>query len=155
MKTILDKTIVIEAPTAKVWQSITDIKLMEKWMGNTELDLEIITNWEVGSPLIVKGFHHARFENQGVVLEYLPDHTLSYNFLSSLSRLPDKKENYTMIRFVLIPQENHTTLSLTLTNFPTETIYQHLNFYWNTTLVILKRMIEQWPSPDNITSSGI
>lgn len=143
MKTILDKTIVIEAPVAEVWQSITDVTLMAKWMGDAALDLDIVTNWEVGFPVIITGFHHARFENKGVVLEYFHDRILSYNFLSSLSRLPDKEENYTIIRFALTPQENNTALSLTLTNFPTETIYQHLNFYWNTTLVLLKRMIER------------
>ena len=139
---ILEKKILIHAPVPRVWTSLTDVATMKKWMGESEFDLEIITNWEVGSPFVIKGFHHVRFENRGIVLEYVPDHRVSYNFISSLSRLADKKENYTAVRLELDPQGETTSLSLTIYNFPTETIYQHLNFYWNTTLVLLKRMIE-------------
>lgn len=143
MEKIIDKKIDIKAPAAEIWKSLTDTTLMAKWMGDAALDLDITTSWQVGAPIIIKGFHHARFENKGVVLEYLPDQILSYNFLSSLSRLPDKNENYTIIRFTIIPMEQHTSLELSLTNFPTDVIYHHLNFYWNTTLVMLKRAIEQ------------
>jgi uncharacterized protein YndB with AHSA1/START domain len=138
----IHKEIVINAPVSAVWQSITDISLMTKWMGGEALQLEVVTNWEIGSPIIVRGFHHARFENSGIVLAYIPDQIVSYNFLSSLSRLPDVAENHTILRFTLAPQVNQTLVTLTISNFPTETIYQHLNFYWNGTLAILKRIVE-------------
>lgn len=142
METIIDKKIIINAPVAEVWKSITDPGLMVKWMGEADFDLKIVTTWEVGSPFTIQGFHHLKFENKGVVLQYLPEQVVSYNFLSSLSRLPDTKENHTIVRFTLTPEEQHTSLELTITNFPTLTIYQHLNFYWNTTLVLLKKAIE-------------
>lgn len=142
MEKMIDRKITINAPVAEVWKTITDVKLMTQWMGGAELDLSVVTTWEVESPIIISGFHHAKFENKGTVLEYSPGHAVSYDFLSSLSRLPDIKENYTVIRFALEPQEEHTLLSLTLTNFPTDTIYQHLNFYWSGTLAIMKKMIE-------------
>lgn len=142
MDEIINKKIVIAAPVNAVWKSLTDIELMKQWMGAPELELEIATSWNVGSPISIKGFHHVRFENKGVVLEYLPDRLVSYNFLSSMSRLPYEPENHTILRFVLDTQDNHTSLSLTISNFPTETIYHHLNFYWNTTLAMLKRHIE-------------
>lgn len=145
MEKMIDRSILINAPLAEVWKTITDVSLMTQWMGGADFDLRVVTTWEVGSPLIISGFHHARFENKGTVLEYSPEHAVSYDFLSSLSRLPDSRENYTIIRFALVPQEEHTLLTLTLTNFPTETIYQHLNFYWNTTLVMIKRMISSSP----------
>lgn len=142
MNALIEKSILIEATPVEVWRTLTDVTLMAGWMGDPELKLEISTSWEPGSPMSIKGFHHLRFENKGTVLEYAPYHLLSYDFLSSLSRLPDQKENYTIVRFELTPQADHTNLSLTLANFPAETIYQHLNFYWNTTLVLLKRRIE-------------
>jgi hypothetical protein len=43
----------------------------------------------------------------------------------------------------LQPIEKQTALALTLSNFPTESIYQHLAFYWTVTLEALKRMIEE------------
>lgn len=142
METIINKKILINAPVAEVWKSITDPGLMVKWMGEADFDLKIATTWEVGSPFTIQGFHHLQFENKGVVLEYLPGQVLSYDFLSSLSRLPDTKENHSILRFTLKSEEQHTSLELTITNFPTLTIYQHLNFYWNTTLVLLKKVIE-------------
>jgi hypothetical protein len=32
---------------------------------------------------------------------------------------------------------------LTLRDFPTHTIYKHLDFYWRTTLEILKQFVER------------
>ncbi len=143
MNKVIEKKIKIAAPVTGVWQAITEAGLMAKWMGGPELRLEIDTTWETGTPITIKGFHHIRFENKGTVLEYIPGQAVSYDFLSSLSRLPDTKENYTVIRFSIAREEDQTLLTLLITNFPTETIYQHLNFYWNATIVLLKKCIEQ------------
>ncbi|MET3878706.1 SRPBCC domain-containing protein [Chitinophaga sp. OAE865] len=142
MEEVIGKQISINAPVARVWHAITDVGLMTAWMGGPELELEVATTWVVGAPIVISGFHHARFENKGTVLEYLPEQVVSYNFLSSISRLPDSAENYSIIRFMFEPQGEQTLLSLTITNFPTATIYHHLNFYWNTTMVMIKKMIE-------------
>lgn len=142
MEAIISKNITINAPVAQVWNAVTDPGLMTTWMGGPELQLDVQTTWEVGSPVVISGFHHARFENKGTVLEYSPGRAVSYNFLSSMSRLPDIAESYSIIRFVFEPQGQQTLLSLTITNFPTETIYHHLNFYWNTTIIMIKKMIE-------------
>jgi hypothetical protein len=112
---------------------------MKTWMGSPEMALDISTNWEVGSPIVIKGFHHVNFENRGRVLEYIRNSVVSYNFVSSISRLPDEPGSYTTLRFALTPQEDHTVVSLTISNFPTEAIYHHLNFYWNVTLAMLGR----------------
>ncbi|MCW3464815.1 SRPBCC family protein [Chitinophaga nivalis] len=143
MHSVIEKKITIHAPVTSVWQSLTTIPFMIKWMGGADFQLRITTTWEIGSPMLIKGFHHVAFENKGIVLAYTPERELRYNFLSSLSRLSDDAAHYTEIGFVLVPQEEQTELLLTLSNFPTEEIYQHLNFYWNTTLVILKKQLEQ------------
>ncbi|UPK68519.1 SRPBCC domain-containing protein [Chitinophaga filiformis] len=139
MEDILEKKILINAPAAEVWKLLTDTRLMTTWMGSGEMDLEISTSWEVGTPILIKGFHHVKFQNKGTVMEYVPGSVVSYNFLSSISRLPNKPENHTTLRFVLKPGEDKTTLLLTISNFPTEEIYHHLNFYWNVTLAMLSR----------------
>lgn len=139
----IDKKIRIKAPVSEVWKAITEVGLMVKWMGGPELNLEIDTSWEIGTSITIKGSHHLRFENKGTVLEYIPGRVMSYDFLSSVSRLPDTKENHTVVRFTLLQEGDQTLLSLLITNFPTETIYQHLNFYWNTTVVLLKKSVEQ------------
>jgi uncharacterized protein YndB with AHSA1/START domain len=144
MSKIVSKTILINAPTLKVWETLTNPELMKKWMSETEIN--IITDWKIGNPIIMRGsLHRINFENKGIVLQFEPEKILQYSHLSSLSRLPDKPENYSIIEFRLAPIKNQTMLTLTVSNFPTETIYKHLAFYWNVTLEILKRMIENNP----------
>jgi uncharacterized protein YndB with AHSA1/START domain len=138
----VNKTIVINAVPSKVWDVLTDPELMKQWMSETPID--IITDWQVGNPITIGGaWYKTRFENKGTVLQFEPERILQYSHLSSLSRLPDKIESYSIICFKLTPTENQTTLTLTLSNFPTEIIYKHLVFYWNVTLEILKKQVEQ------------
>ena len=139
----IDKTIIMEATPSVVWHTLTDPDLMKQWMSEPEIGIEIITDWKVGSPIIIKGFHHIKFENKGAVLQFEPGKVLRYNYLSSLSRLPDIPENYSIIEFKLAPLEHHTSLTLTISNFPTEIIFKHIDFYWRTTIVLLKKFIEK------------
>lgn len=139
----MNKSVTIHASTAQVWHALTMPDLMKKWM-LTDVEIEIITDWKVGSPMLLRGNMNGKdFENTGVVLQFEPERILRYSHLSSLSRLPDVPESYSIIEFKLTPTENQTTLALTLSNFPTESIYKHLTFYWNVTLEVLKRMVEK------------
>ena len=138
---IVNKTIRINASTSKVWNALTNPGLMKKWMSKTEIN--IFTDWKVGNPFVIRGrLHGINFENRGMVLQVEPEKILQYNHLSSLSRLPDQLENYSILEFRLAPINEETSLTFTASNFPTESIYKHFAFYWNVTLEILKRMIE-------------
>ena len=138
---ILSKTIKIDAPTSKVWDALTNPEIMKKWMSETEID--IVTDWKVGNSIIIRGdLHRIKFENKGMILQLEREKVLKYSHLSSLSRLPDETRNYSIMEFLLAPMGNQTELTLTLSNFPTDSIYKHLAFYWNVTLEILKKMIE-------------
>ena len=139
---IFKKTVQINAPLSKVWEALTIPELMKKWMSETDVDIS--TDWKVGNPIVMRGrLHGIKFENTGTVLQFVPGRILRYSHLSSLSRLPDKPENYSILEFRVAPADNQTAVTLTLDNFPTETIYKHLAFYWNVTLEILKRLIEK------------
>ena len=138
----VNKTIIINAVPSKVWDALTNPGLMKQWMSETPID--IITDWQVGNQITIGGaWYKTRFENKGTVLQFESERILQYSHLSSLSRLPDKIESYSLIGFKLTPTENQTALTLTLSNFPTEIIYKHLVFYWNVTLEILKKQVEQ------------
>lgn len=139
----MNKTVTINASTTQVWHVLTTPDLMKKWM-LTEVEIEIITNWKVGSPMLIRGNMNGKdFENTGQVLQFEPERILQYSHLSSLSRLPDVPESYSIIEFKLTPVENQTTLALKVSNVPTESIYKHLTFYWNVTLEVLKRLVEK------------
>lgn len=139
----IDKTIIIKASPSAVWDTLTNPSMIKQWMAEPEMGTEIITDWKVGNPIVIKGFHHIKFENKGTVLQFEPNKVLQYNYLSSLSGLPDKLENYSTVEFTLEHVENKTLLTLTLANFPTETIFKHIDFYWRTTIEIVKKLIEK------------
>lgn len=136
-------TCAVAAPLPVVWECLTRPEHMREWMGTPEMRIVIDTDWGVGHPLIVRGFHHAPFVNTGVVVDYAPMTRLSYTHLSSLSRLPAQPESYTALSFQLVPVGDTTALSLVAANFPTDTIYKHLQLYWRGTLTVLKRYAEQ------------
>jgi len=139
---IFNKTVNINSSTSQVWYILTTPELMKKWM-MPDMEINITTDWRVGSPLVIRGNMNGKnFENNGTVLQFEPEKTLQYSHLSSISRLADRPENYSIVGFTLNPTEAQTILTLTLSNFPTESIYKHLAFYWNVTLEVLKKLIE-------------
>ncbi|MBS1687619.1 MAG: SRPBCC domain-containing protein [Bacteroidetes bacterium] len=136
------KTVVINATPAKVWAALTKPELMRQWMSETPLD--IITDWKVGNTITIRGdWYKAGFENKGIVLEIELERLVKYSHLSSLSRLKDKPGNYTVLEFRLTPKDAQTSLTLTLSNFPTEAIYKHFAFYWSVGLELLRKFAEQ------------
>jgi uncharacterized protein YndB with AHSA1/START domain len=138
----MNKAIHISAPISQVWHILTTPELMKKWM-MPDVEINIFTDWKVGSPMVIRGKMNGKgFENKGTVLKFEPQKILQYSHLSSISRLPDRPESYSIVEFRLRPIEKQTILEFTLSNFPTESIYKHLAFYWNVTLEILKKMIE-------------
>ena len=112
----IERTVTINAPPSVVWRALTCPDLMKQWMGEPEVKIEILTDWKVGEQIIVKGFHHAEFENKGTVLQLEPDSMLRYSHLSSLSKLPDKAENYSVMEFRLEPSENQILLMVVVSN---------------------------------------
>jgi uncharacterized protein YndB with AHSA1/START domain len=138
-----NKVVRISAPPSRVWRILTTPELMKMWM-MPDIEIEIITDWNVGEPITIRGNMNGKnFENRGIVLKFNPEEALQYSHLSSLSRLPDRLESYSILDFRLSPTEEQTILELTLHNFPTESIHKHLAFYWNVTLETLKKMIEE------------
>ena len=142
----ISQSIRLNASLNTVWEALTQPELMKSWMSDSEI--EIVTTWEVGSPIIINAdevSYKTAFTNTGVVVQFVKDRVLEYSHLSSLSRLPDLPENYTLIKFTLQPEEDHILLELDLGNFPTESHYKHIDFYWAVTLEVLKRFVEERP----------
>ena len=137
------KTLALRAPPAAVWHALTDPDAMRQWMGEPQMQIEILTDWVVNGPIVVRGLHNGSFENRGTVLCFEPGRRLRYTHLSSVSRLPDHPDNHTVIDFALAPSADGTLLTVTLDNFPTESIFKHFDFYWRVTPQILQRFIER------------
>lgn len=139
----VERIVSIDASPSKVWKYLISPGLMKKWMGDAEMNIEVTTDWIVGNSIIIKGFHHVNFENKGTVLQFIPLQIIKYSHLSSISCLPDTIENHSVITFLIAQKENKTLLEIHVENFPTESVYKHLDFYWQGTASILKNLIEQ------------
>jgi uncharacterized protein YndB with AHSA1/START domain len=136
------RTIIIETSADKVWQALTDVSLMPKWMSETEM--EVITDWHVGNSIVIQGrWHKMRFRNTGIVLSFDVNNYLSYSHLSSLSRLEDRPENHSVLGFHLEATGGQTVLELAISNSPDYAIQRHLEFYWSVTLQVLKNFVER------------
>ncbi len=136
------KNILINASSGEVWKSITTPVLMKEWLYDTPV--EVISDWKESSPLIFKGtWHNKPYEDKGNIVGLEPESRFSYSYWSHLSQLPDEPENYTVIEFRLEPVNDKTLLTLTQSNFLTDTLYRHFNFYWTLTLDRLKKTTER------------
>lgn len=133
----------VHAPLATLWQALTEPRHMAIWMAAPEVQVNVETDWTVGGPFRITGFHHIPFENRGRVLHCEPLQRLTYSQLSSISRLPDKIENHSIFDFHLSSESEVTHLKLVISQFPTESIYKHLEFYWRVTLHVLARYVEK------------
>lgn len=136
---IVSKSININASSSKVWEALTNPNLMKQWMMDAEI--EIKTNWEPGSPIIISGKMNGHFEYKGTILQFEPEKILRYNSWTKISRLPDLPENYSVIEFRLT-EGNQTELTVIQSNLIAEAAYEHANFYWTSALNVLKHIAE-------------
>ncbi|MEH6415943.1 SRPBCC family protein [Pseudomonas sp. CGJS7] len=143
----VEKRIRIDAPPARVWRALTDPHCVPHWMSDEPFQMS--TDWTVGGPIVFRGTLHGRlrFTNSGRVLAFEPERALEYSHWNSLSRrvLPDLPENHAIIRLDLHADPQATEVRLTLSNLGNYAIYGHINYYWELSLVALKRCCESQP----------
>lgn len=136
---ILKKTIGINAPISKVWNTLTNPDLIKEWLFGTN----VISDWKVGTSILFTGnWQGTDYADKGTILKFDIDKVFQYNYWSGFSGLPDSPENYSVITFELTAKDNTTTLTLTQSNFATETAYNHSDKNWEATLQLMKKIIE-------------
>jgi uncharacterized protein YndB with AHSA1/START domain len=143
----IEKTVVIAAPLAAVWDALTDPAAMCAWMGEPEMAIDVATDWRPGSAIVVSGVHHGPFRNQGIVLDFIPGTLLRYTHLSSVSALADVPEHYCVIAFELAAVAEGTAVRLTVERFATDVIFRHLDLYWRGTMELFKAFVERQHYP--------
>jgi uncharacterized protein YndB with AHSA1/START domain len=58
MTPVIENSTTINAPPSEVWRALTDPDLMKLWMAELVMRIEITSDWNVGSPIVVKGHHN-------------------------------------------------------------------------------------------------
>jgi uncharacterized protein YndB with AHSA1/START domain len=141
---ILKKTIAINATTSQVWDVLTNPDMIRQWLFGTN----VISDWKVGSEILFTGnWQGTSYKDKGIILQFEKEKVFRYSYWSGFSGLPDSPENYSILTFILAPTGNNTQLSLTQTNFATETGYDHSDKNWEVTLDLMKNIIEAQAIP--------
>ena len=131
---------IINTSTSKVWDALTKPELIKQYMFGTE----VITDWQVGSPITYKGIWDGKaYEDKGKVLQIEIEKLLVSTFWSSLAGLPDIPENYKTVRYELVPEDNGTRLTITQDNNDSQEEATHSEQNWKMVLDGMKKLLEE------------
>ncbi len=137
---IVNKTISINAPISKVWDTITNPVLIKEWLFGTNT----ISDWKVGSPILFTGeWQGTAYEDKGIILKFEIGKIFQYSYWSGFSGLTDSPENYSIVTFELTEMDESTLLTLKQSHFATETMYEHSDKNWEPTLESIKTLAEK------------
>jgi uncharacterized protein YndB with AHSA1/START domain len=132
-------SIEIAAPTETVWHAITSPEILGELMFGSE----IVTTWEVGSPILYRGSWEGKsFEDKGVIVEFDEPRRLRTTHFSPLSGAPDIPENYHELEYLLEKLHDGTRVTLSQNNNPTEDAAKHSDEMWSALLTALKKVVE-------------
>ncbi len=133
-------TVNIKAPADKVWDALTNPDIIKQYFFGTNA----ISDWQPGSKLIFRGEWEGKtYEDKGTILENIANKLLRYSYISSLSGLEDKPENYAGISYELDGRDGETTLTITQDNIANEKAREHSEQNWNYVLNSMKQLLEQ------------
>ena len=94
-------TIIINAPSQKVWDAITKADLVKRWQYGSDL----LTTWEIGSDIkFSTAWEDKVFEQWGKVL--------AFSLFAPRPDLEDKPENYFIMSYVLTEENGQTKLEI-------------------------------------------
>ena len=132
-------SITIRASADKVWDALTNPKLIKQYLFGTEAR----SDWKVGSPITYSGVWEGKaYEDKGKILEVVPQKLLKSTYWSGFSGKPDIPENYQTVTYELSEAGGQTTLTITQENNPNAQSADHSVENWNKVLDALKKLLE-------------
>jgi len=128
----------IKAPVSEVWDALTRPDIVKRYFFGSDL----VTDWKPGSPIFFTGEYEGKpYKDKGIVLEYKPNKSLSYSYLSSWSGLADTPGNYLIVTYEVKEVGNGTELTVTQTNYDEEKA-RHSEGNWKSVIDALKKIVE-------------
>ena len=143
---IVENSITINAPAAKVWDALVNPEQTKKYM----FGCETVSDWKPGSELLWRG----NYEGQdmvfvkGRIVEIIPEKFLSYTTIDSNSGIVDVPENYLTVTYNLEEEGAQTILTATQGDYSTvgegEKRFRETldGGGWQPILVEIKKMLE-------------
>ena len=128
----------INAPLEKVWEALTNPEIFKQYFFGTQM----ITDWKVGSDIVFQGeWEGHKYRDHGKIMEYVFNDKLTYTYLSSMSNMEDKPENYLLVSYEVKPHGNETELIISQTNYDEEKA-KHSEKSWEAIVEGLRKVVE-------------
>lgn len=103
----------IAASPTEIWTVLTMPAAINQFL----LGANVVTNWEVGSPIRMKGtFAGETFEDKGNIVTFDPPRQLSFSHWSARSGQADAPANYHIVTFDLVREDKATRVTLSQAN---------------------------------------
>jgi uncharacterized protein YndB with AHSA1/START domain len=135
-----ERSIFINASPAKVWEALTDPKLVKQYLFGTDMSAD----WRVGGRITYRGeWEGKKYEDGGTILELMPEKLLKSTYWSSMSGTEDKPENYVVVTYSLEKKDNGTLLTVRQDNNKTEEGKNHSGDNWGMVLNEMKKLLEK------------
>ena len=109
---IVENTIIIDAPIAKIWDALVNPEYTVKYM----YGCIPLTDWKIGSPLLWQGQHEGQsmIFVKGTIMDFKPNKSLVYTVIDPLNpNIPDSPENYLTVTYTLRQQKGKTQFTVT------------------------------------------
>ena len=137
---VVKKTIKINVNASKVWNALTNPKIIKKYLFGTK----VITDWKVGSEISFQGkWEGKKFKDRGTIEKFEIEKVFQYTYWSTFSGLEDKKENYSLIIFELSENGKTTKLTVSQKGFADKTSQEHSEKGWSVVLQKIKELLEE------------
>ena len=134
------KTIRINTDPSKVWDALTNPKMIKKYLFDTNVKSE----WKIGSKISFEGnYQGKKFKDKGIIQKLDKEKLFQYTYLSEFSGLEDKDENYSIITFELITENEKTKLMVTQNGFVDKKAQEHSDKGWSMVFRTIKNILEQ------------
>ena len=138
-KLIARATTTINASASRVWEALTNPKLITQYL----FGAEVISDWKEGSPIIYKGIYEGKtYEDKGSVLKVEPEKLLLITHWSPLSGSPDTPENYHKVSYELAVENGSTQLTITQDNNSSKEEQEQNAKFWKMVLDGMKKLLE-------------
>ncbi|HYM20187.1 MAG TPA: SRPBCC family protein [Candidatus Kapabacteria bacterium] len=136
---VVEKSILINATPAKVWDAITDPAKVKQYLFGTNM----AADWRIGGRITYSGSWEGKeYVDGGEILEIVPEKILKSTYWSSMSGTEDKPENYLTVSYVLEPITSGTKLTVIQDNNKTAEGAEHSGSNWQMVLEAMKKICE-------------
>ena len=105
---------------------------------------ETITDWKKGSSITFQGVWQDKpYVDKGTIVDIKPETYLVYTYWSSFTGAPDLPENYSTIRYQVIPVGKDTKFTLSQIGFATPEARDHSAANWEQVMQSIKKLVEE------------